>query len=130
LYCQGGSRACACRKRPAPASCPHTRYRRRRPRDHQRSDDSLASSAPYWLGDSAVRLHALASLIAQAKQPLPGAVRDARDQELTWTQIGELLNTTAATGARRYRNKAMINLTKDHQHNAENSALPGRISMR
>ncbi len=30
---------------------------------------------------------------------------DARDQELTWTQIGELLNTTAATAARRYRNK-------------------------
>lgn len=58
-----------------------------------------------WLGDSAVRLHALASLIAQAEQLLPQAVHDARDQELTWTQIGELLNTTAATAARRYRNK-------------------------
>jgi integrase/recombinase XerD len=32
-------------------------------------------------------------------------VHDARDQELTWAQIGELLNTTAATAARRYRNK-------------------------
>jgi hypothetical protein len=60
---------------------------------------------PYWLGDSAVRLHALTSLIAQAQQLLPQAVHDARDQELTWTQIGELLNTTAATAARRYRNK-------------------------
>jgi hypothetical protein len=59
----------------------------------------------YWLGDSAVHLHALASLIAQAEQLLPGAVRDARDQELTWTQIGDLLNTTAATAARRYRTK-------------------------
>jgi hypothetical protein len=58
----------------------------------------------YWLGDSAVRLHTLASLIAQAEQLLPQAVRDARDQELTWTQIGELLGTTAATAARRYRN--------------------------
>jgi len=38
---------------------------------------------PYWLGDSAVRLHALASLIAQAQQLLPQAVHDARDQELT-----------------------------------------------
>jgi hypothetical protein len=59
----------------------------------------------YWLGDSAVHLHALASLLAQAQQLLPQAVHDARDQELTWTQIGELLGTTAATAARRYRNK-------------------------
>jgi hypothetical protein len=58
----------------------------------------------YWLGDSAVHLHALTSLIAQAEQLLPQAVYDARDQELTWTQIGELLGTTAATAARRYRN--------------------------
>ena len=58
----------------------------------------------YWPGDSAVRLHALTSLIAQATQLLPQAVHDARDQELTWTQIGDLLGTTAATAARRYRN--------------------------
>ena len=57
------------------------------------------------LADSAVRLHALASLIAQAQQLLPQAIHDTRDQELTWAQIGELLNTTAATAARRYRNK-------------------------
>lgn len=80
------------------------------------SDDSLAVLSQAidglarlrtasWLGDSAVRLHALASLIAQAGQLLPQAVHDARDQELTWAQIGELLNTTAATAARRYRNK-------------------------
>ena len=68
--------------------------------------DSLARQrTAYWLGDSGVRLHALASLIAQAQQLLPRAVRDARDQELTWTQIGELLGATAATTARRYRNK-------------------------
>ena len=68
--------------------------------------DQLARlRTPYWLGDSAVRLHALASLIAQAEQLLPQAVHDARDQELTWAQIGELLDTTAATAARRYRNK-------------------------
>ena len=60
----------------------------------------------YWLGDSAVHLHTLASLIAQAEQLLPQAVCDARDQELTWTQIGELLGTTAATAARRYRNNS------------------------
>jgi hypothetical protein len=59
---------------------------------------------PYWLGDSAVQLHALTSLIAQAQQLLPQAIHHARDQELTWAQIGELLGTTAATAARRYRN--------------------------
>jgi hypothetical protein len=68
--------------------------------------DQLAKlRTPYWLGDSAVRLHALTSLIAQAQQLLPRAVHDARDQELTWAQIGELLGTTAAAAARRYRNQ-------------------------
>jgi hypothetical protein len=68
--------------------------------------DNLAQlRTAYWLGDSAVHLHTLTSLIAQAEQLLPQAVHDARDQELTWTQIGELLGTTAATAARRYRNK-------------------------
>jgi hypothetical protein len=68
--------------------------------------DSLARlRTAYWLGDSAVHLHALASLIAQAEQLLPQAVHDARDQELTWAQIGELTGATAATAARRYRNK-------------------------
>ena len=59
----------------------------------------------YWLGDSAIHLHALTSLITQAQQLLPQAVHDARDQELTWAQIGEFLNTTATTAARRYRGK-------------------------
>jgi hypothetical protein len=76
---------------------------------HQVLDGAIDQLArlrtPYWLGDSAVRLHALASLIAQAHQLLPQAVHDARDQELTWTQIGELLDTTTATAARRYRNQ-------------------------
>jgi hypothetical protein len=59
----------------------------------------------HWLGDSGVRLHALASLITQAEQLLPQAVHNARDQELTWAEIGELLGTTAATAARRYHGK-------------------------
>ena len=68
--------------------------------------DTLARlRTAYWLGDSAVHLHALASLTAQAEQLLPEAVHDARDQELTWAQVSELLGTTAATAARRYRNK-------------------------
>jgi hypothetical protein len=67
--------------------------------------DALAAQrTPYWLGDSAVHLHALASLIAHAEQLLPSAVTAARDQELNWTQIGQLLNITPRTAARRYRN--------------------------
>jgi hypothetical protein len=66
--------------------------------------DTLAAlRTTYWLGDAAVHLHALTSLIAQAQQLLPDAVRQARDQELTWTQIGQLLNLAPSTTARRYR---------------------------
>ena len=68
--------------------------------------DTLAAlRTTYWLGDAAVHLHALTSLIAQAQQLLPDAVQQARDQELTWTQISQLLNLTASTTARRYRHK-------------------------
>ena len=66
--------------------------------------DTLAQRrTPYWLGDSSVRLHALASLIAQAERLLPDAVHDARDQEFSWAEIGQLLNLSPATAARRYR---------------------------
>ena len=58
---------------------------------------------PYWLGDTGVRLHALASLLTQAQQLLPDAVAQARDQDLTWDEIGELLGLTGPTAARRYR---------------------------
>jgi hypothetical protein len=71
---------------------------------NEATDQLARLRTPYWLGDPAARLHALTSLIAQAQQLLPQAVHNARDQELTWTQIGELTGTTAATAARRYRN--------------------------
>lgn len=66
--------------------------------------DALARlRTPYWLGDNAVRLHALTSLIRQAEQLLPQAVADGRDQGLTWKEIGQLLNTSPTAAARRYR---------------------------
>jgi hypothetical protein len=66
--------------------------------------DTLAAlRTPLWLGDTAVHLHALASLIAQAQQLLPDAVHDARDQDHSWTEIGQLLNLSPAVAARRYR---------------------------
>ena len=67
--------------------------------------DALAAlRSPYWLGDSAISLHALASLIAQARQMIPAAVHAARDQGRTWAEIGQLLNLSPAAAARRYRN--------------------------
>jgi hypothetical protein len=60
---------------------------------------------PYWLGDPGVRLHALASLTAQAQQLLPRAIEDARDQELTWPEIAQLLNLSVASAQRRHRQR-------------------------
>ena len=62
-----------------------------------------ALRTPYWLGDNAVGLHALASLITQARTMLPDAVHAARDQGHTWAEIGQLLNLSPAAAARRYR---------------------------
>ena len=69
----------------------------------QAIDTLAALRTPYWLGDSAVGLHALASLIAQAHTMIPGAVHAARDQGHTWAEIGQLLNLSPAAAARRYR---------------------------
>jgi len=69
--------------------------------------DALAAlRTAYWLGDSAVHLHALASVIAQAQRLLPDAVHDAREQDRSWIEIGQLLNLSPAAAARRYRNKS------------------------
>ena len=66
--------------------------------------DTLAAlRTPYWLGDSTVGLHALASLVAQAHTMIPDAVHAARDQGHTWAEIGQLLNLSPAAAARRYR---------------------------
>jgi hypothetical protein len=66
--------------------------------------DTLAAlRTPYWLGDNAVALHALASLLAEAEHALPTTVQAARDQGHTWGEIGQLLNPSPKTAARRYR---------------------------
>ena len=66
--------------------------------------DALAAlRTAYWLGDSADHLHALASLIAQAQLLFPSAIHYAREQNHSWTEIGQLLNLTPAAAARRYR---------------------------
>ena len=66
----------------------------------QALDDLARLRTAYWLGDSGVRLHALASLISQAHQMLPAAIDDAREQELTWPDIAQLLGVSPRTAAR------------------------------
>ena len=68
--------------------------------------DTVEALAPrrtmYWLGDSGVTLHVLASLHAQIQERLPDADADARDQDYSWAQIGDLLNLTRAGAWNRY----------------------------
>jgi len=59
-----------------------------------------------WLGDAGVELHLLASLIAETERRLPGVVAAARDQELSWAEIGDLLGTTRAAAWQRFARRA------------------------
>jgi len=70
---------------------------------HEAIDTLGALRTPYWLGDCAVHLHALASLLQQAQLMLPEALAQARDQDLTWDEIGLLLGLTGTAAAHRYR---------------------------
>jgi hypothetical protein len=58
--------------------------------------------SPMSLGDALLRLHALASLKAQADALLEDAVADARDQDHLWSDIALQAGITAATARRRY----------------------------
>lgn len=56
---------------------------------------ALAERRGLWLGDDAVVVHLLASLIAQAERGLPLAVVHARANGASWDNIAELLGTSA-----------------------------------
>ena len=58
--------------------------------------------SPMNQGDGALRVHVLASLIAQTQALLPDAVADARDQDYPWAHIAAQLGVTADTARRRY----------------------------
>jgi hypothetical protein len=82
------------------------------PRVHEAIDELAKVRTVYWLGDTAVHLHALTSLIAYTQRLLPKAIYDARDQGHIFAKIGQLLNLSPRTAARRYRNAQTINLTR------------------
>jgi hypothetical protein len=58
-------------------------------------------------GDAAVTLHLLGSLIAEAERRLPHAVADAKQQDFSWAQIGDLLGVTRASAWQRYSNRSI-----------------------
>jgi hypothetical protein len=58
--------------------------------------------SPMSLGDGLLRVHALASLIAQADALLADAVADARDQDHPWSDIAQQLAISPDTARRRY----------------------------
>lgn len=64
-----------------------------------------------WLGDAGATLHLLASLTAQAERRLPRAVADARDQDYSWAEIGDLLGVTRASAWQRYARHTARNRT-------------------
>ena len=58
--------------------------------------------SPMSHGDGLLRLHALASLIAQADALIADAVADAREQDHPWPDIASQLAVNADTARRRY----------------------------
>jgi hypothetical protein len=57
---------------------------------------------PMGHGDGLLRVHALASLIAQANALTADAVADARDQNHPWSDIAAQLGVTDQVVRRRY----------------------------
>ena len=52
--------------------------------------------------DASARLHLLASLSAETGRRLPHAVADARAEQCSWAQVGDLLGVTRASAQQRY----------------------------
>ncbi|MGI8413893.1 MAG: hypothetical protein ACR2QA_15665 [Solirubrobacteraceae bacterium] len=64
-----------------------------------------------WLGDAGVTLHLLMSLGLEVDSWVPRAVADARDQEYSWAEIGDLLGVTRATAWQRYASQTVKDRT-------------------
>jgi len=70
-------------------------------------DEAIASLASArqlraGFGDAIVELHLLSSLIAESERRLPVLVAAAREQGLSWAEIGDLLGTTRAAAWQRF----------------------------
>jgi hypothetical protein len=56
---------------------------------------------PYWLGDAGVRFTLAPDSWPKPNSSIAEVVQHARDQELPWTDISQLLGIQPATAARR-----------------------------
>lgn len=65
-------------------------------------EDLLVLRSPMYCGDAGAELHALVSLIAQAKKRLAYVVADARDQEHSWAEIARQLGRSRLSTIARY----------------------------
>ncbi len=82
--------------------------------DHPHLDDDSAEiletairglilcRSPLNEGHAGLRLHVLASLIAQAQALLPDAVAEAREHGFYWSEIASELGTTTSAARHRY----------------------------
>jgi hypothetical protein len=79
-------------------------------------EQAVASLGPLrgldWLGDGAITVHLLASLQRQIQDRLPDAVADARDQDYSWAEIGDLLGLTRAAAWHRYGRPGRAGVTR------------------
>jgi hypothetical protein len=87
---------------------------------NEATDQLARLRTAYWLGDSAVRLHALASLTAQAEQLLPRpsttpATRNSPGPRSASSSVSPPPPRRAAT------TESHDPLDNDHRHNAEKS---------
>lgn len=68
----------------------------------QAAIESLGAARNLDTDDTGSRLHLLASLLAQAQLVVPRAVNQAREQDLSWAEIADLLGVTRASAWQRY----------------------------
>jgi len=66
------------------------------------TDTLIIMRAPMHHGDAGAELHALTSLIAEAKTRLPHVVADCRDQQHRWTDIAQQLQISRLHAIARY----------------------------
>lgn len=62
----------------------------------------ILERSPMNEGHAGLRLHVLASLIAQAQALVPDAVADARERDFYWSEIAAELGTTESACRHRY----------------------------
>jgi hypothetical protein len=67
-------------------------------------------------GDTGTTIHLVASLAQQADQRLTQLVTDARNENYSWAEIGDLLGVTRSSAWQRYAHRTTTNRTTTNPH--------------